>query len=197
MAPCRLARAMNTIEAYDLGILYYFGSLHRPWLDEAALAVTWLGNTRTLAVVVALAALVFVLVRRRRAGMAIVAASLAAWWLEYGVKRLVGRPRPDVAWRLIDLPGSPSFPSGHALVSMAVYGSLGLLSARTIRGPWRYAVGGVGFGLPIVIGLTRPYLGVHYLGDVFAGWVAGLACALAAGSIGEGQKGDSADGAGG
>jgi undecaprenyl-diphosphatase len=183
---------MNALEAYDLGTLYYLGSLHRPWLDEAARAVTWLGNNGTLAVVVVLAALAFVLLRRRRAGLAIVAASLAAWGLEYGVKRLVGRPRPDVAWRLIDLPASPSFPSGHALVSMAVYGTLGLLIAREVRRPWRYAVVAVGFALPIVIGLTRPYLGVHYLGDVIAGWVAGLACALTAGSIAEGQNRGSA-----
>ena len=32
--------------------------------------------------------------------------------------------------------------------------------------------------LSMVVGLTRPYLGVHYPVDVFAGWIAGLGCAF-------------------
>jgi undecaprenyl-diphosphatase len=169
------------LEAFDLGTLYFFGSLHRPWLDHAVLTWTHLGDLRTLALVAVFAALLFGAFRRPRAGGALVAAGLLAWALEWGVKRLVGRPRPQVAWQLLAPPDDPSFPSGHALCSMAVYGGLGLLLSRATRRRWlRALLGGAGIALGVSVGLTRPYLGVHYPLDVVAGWCAGLACALLA-----------------
>jgi membrane-associated phospholipid phosphatase len=69
-----------------------------------------------------------------------------------------------------------SFPSGHALVSLAVYGSIALLLARRISSPpWRVLVlGGAGL-LVLAIGFSRLYLGVHFLSDVLAGFAAGTA----------------------
>jgi hypothetical protein len=44
----------------------------------------------------------------------------------------------------------------------------------------RRLVIGLGLGLALLIGVSRPYLGVHYPSDVVGGWTAGLACALLA-----------------
>jgi undecaprenyl-diphosphatase len=46
-------------------------------------------------------------------------------------------------------------------------------------------VASAGVGLSLLIGLTRPYLGVHYPLDVLSGWTAGLACALVDSALGE------------
>jgi undecaprenyl-diphosphatase len=176
---------MDRLDSFDLGTLYWFGSQHRPWLDRLAANLSLLGDFRTLMAFTLLSAVAFLAVRRPRQAGTLVACGLLAWLLEWGTKLLVHRPRPDMAWRLIDLPNEYSFPSGHALASMAIYGAFALLLAPLFpRRPLRFLVLTLGFLLPLLIGLTRPYLGVHYPTDVFAGWCAGLACALLAGEIG-------------
>ena len=80
--------------------------------------------------VVPAALVALLLCRQRRTAVIFVLVVLAGMPLSDGVKLLVGRPRPDVPWRLIDLPHSPSFPSGHALESTIVYGGLALTAGR-------------------------------------------------------------------
>lgn len=63
-----------------------------------------------------------------------------------------------------------SFPSGHASMSMCLYGFLGgWLIAQAPRERWRWAVGAAAFGFAVLIGLSRLYLGVHWPTDVLAG----------------------------
>jgi undecaprenyl-diphosphatase len=111
-----------------------------------------------------------------------IAAAVAAGFLyANGVKALVGRPRPDVPWRLIALPTSSSFPSGHAADSMTAYASLALIAGRRLRRRWLRVLALVlGLALPLLVGFTRVYLGVHYGTDVLAGWAGGLTLALLA-----------------
>ncbi|SNR66573.1 phosphatase PAP2 family protein [Blastococcus mobilis] len=73
---------------------------------------------------------------------------------------------------------SLSFPSGHSsgiatLVAVALVLAWPLLSARARR--WALAVG---IALVVLVGLTRLWLGVHYLSDVVGGWSLGLAWTL-------------------
>ncbi len=74
---------------------------------------------------------------------------------------------------------SPSFPSGHSMVSMVLYLTLGALLARVLpsRRERLYVMACAVF-LVGIIGLSRIYLGVHYPSDVLAGWSAGFAWAL-------------------
>jgi undecaprenyl-diphosphatase len=176
---------MDFLEAYDLGTLYFVGGLHRPWLNPLVLALTHFGDNLTLLLVVVTAALFFLLRRRRLTAAVLVVNLLAANLIEVGFKHLVRRPRPEVVWRLVDLPPlaplGPGFPSGHALRSMVVYALLGLIVARSSpRRRVRPVALALGLLLPMAVGLTRPYLGVHYPTDVLAGWCAGLGCALLA-----------------
>ena len=56
-----------------------------------------------------------------------------------------------------------------------------MLGARLLKRRWQrgaLVLGGVGVG--VLVGLTRPYLGVHYPLDVLAGWVGGLLCVAVA-----------------
>jgi membrane-associated phospholipid phosphatase len=73
---------------------------------------------------------------------------------------------------------SLSFPSGHSLgiatlVAVALVLAWPLLSARARH--WALAVG---IALVVLVGLTRLWLGVHYLSDVVGGWSLGLAWTL-------------------
>jgi undecaprenyl-diphosphatase len=174
---------MDFVEPIDQGTFYWFQGAHTPWLNEVMVALTRLGNTPVLTSVAVLGAVAFALRGQLRTAGVIVAVALLGLALEEAGKNLVGRPRPVVPEnkRLVPWPPSTSFPSGHALNSMSIYGALGLLASRRVRRRALAALVAVsGLVLAMLIGVTRMYLGVHYLSDVVGGWTGGLACALLA-----------------
>jgi membrane protein DedA with SNARE-associated domain len=140
-------------------------------LTSIAKAITWLGAT---GVVTALAGLCAALLAWRRrwtefwvlvAGMAITQTGIDV------LKEVVDRPRP--AGGLVDTTGS-SFPSGHAAHSVFYLWLAVTIVLRLRPGMARgAAVVAAGFALTALIGLSRVYLGVHYLSDVSGGWALG------------------------
>jgi undecaprenyl-diphosphatase len=171
---------MEYVQAADDGALVWLGNHHQPWLNAVMKAFTFLGDKWTMLALVALAAtLFFLLWGRRRTAFIVLLGALLAVGISQGCKYVLKRPRPDVAWRLVEPERTPSLPSGHSLLSMAILGGLALTLSRTLprRGP-RWSVIALGLGLPLLVGISRPYLGVHYPSDVLAGWTVGLACAL-------------------
>ncbi len=91
--------------------------------------------------------------------------------LNFGAKLLFGRARPDL-WLSIAPEHDYSFPSGHAMGSMAVAVALVTLAWGT---RWRWPVLSAGVAFVGLVGLSRLYLGVHYPSDVLTGWLASLA----------------------
>lgn len=102
---------------------------------------------------------------RRQAALAggVVLAGVA---IEFATDRLVPLTR-----------GFGSFPSGHAVGSMAFAFALMLIGGRSIR--WRWPVIAVAGLLTLGVGVSRVYLGVHYPADVLAGWCVAVAWTLA------------------
>ncbi len=91
-------------------------------------------------------------------------------------KLIFHRVRPHL-WPSLTPEKDYSFPSGHAMISLAVMVSLLLLAWPT---RWRWPVLLAGGLFVLLVGLSRLYLGVHYPTDVLAGWAAGGAwcCAV-------------------
>jgi membrane-associated phospholipid phosphatase len=144
-------------------------------LTDVFRVITWTGNFVTL-LVVTLAACGILWYRRRRTDAVFVAlAFLGAQVLSNGMKLGFRRERPFFPDPLAT-ESTSSFPSGHALVSLAVYGAIALVLARRISSPARRALllGGTAL-LVLAIGFSRLYLGVHFLSDVLAGFAAGTA----------------------
>ena len=173
---------MDRLGAYDLGMLYWFTRWRGPWLDEALLTVTHVGDLAVLIGVVLSGMTVLLARRRPRLAGVLLLVALLGWGVEWGVKVTVARPRPHVSTALAEPPDQPSFPSGHALGTMAVYGSLGLLLSRALsKAAWPFVAGGV--SLSLVVGLTRVMIGIHYPSDVLVGWVAGVLCVCLAAAL--------------
>ncbi len=107
--------------------------------------------------------------RRQREALLLVIVALGVELLSQILKLVFHRPRPDPFFGIAP-PSSYSFPSGHALISMVFYGTLGILLSR--RASIRLAL----YGLAALIGFSRIYLGVHYPTDVLAGFAMAVFC---------------------
>lgn len=137
------------------------------WLDTVAEVLTLLGS-RPVVFTLAGVATIVLLVKRRVAEAAVLVLALAATTVTVDfLKELVDRPRPDGS-------GNDSFPSGHASLSV-FYSWLALTIAFRIKPDIarRTALVVAGISVTAVVGLTRLYLGVHYLSDVTSGWAVG------------------------
>jgi membrane-associated phospholipid phosphatase len=110
----------------------------------------------------------------RRTAIWAVAAMVVTGVVEWTLKTLVGRPRPIVPRPIAHAPGA-SFPSGHALTAAVGCAVIVLILRRT----WRATVWVAAVVISLVAGACRVLLGVHYVSDVVAGWILGIAIVLA------------------
>lgn len=173
--PLSLAVRMPGMLAWDLGVTRWVQSGRNPLLDRVALAFTVGGSGLPLAVL-AVGAAVALLRAGKPLAAAICVLALVTFPLNEALKLLVGRVRPDPGSVQVILPAlGLSFPSGHAMSSSTVCGILAVMTwlhvpDRRLRlaGVMLLGVGAVG------IGISRVYLGAHWLSDVLGGWTAGL-----------------------
>jgi undecaprenyl-diphosphatase len=166
---------MQTAQAVDDAIVAWFHAQHQPWLDSLMLGITHAGDAEVLVELALLAALGLVLARSMRSALCVLLIAGLAFGLTWGLKEVFHRPRPDAAFTLRAPRTSYSFPSGHSLQSAAIYGVIGLALARLARQRLaRQALTLAALAPPLLIGVSRVYLGEHYLSDVLAGWAIGL-----------------------
>jgi len=149
-----------------------------PWLLEVANDVTALGGQTILALFTMLAIGYCIIIHRLGTAALIVAASAGAAAFSTLLKWSFSRSRPDIVPHLVEVT-SASFPSGHAMLSAAVYLSLGAIIAQITPGhrPKIYIMSAA-LLISGLVGVSRLYLGVHFPSDVLAGWSAGLAWAI-------------------
>jgi undecaprenyl-diphosphatase len=83
------------------------------------------------------------------------------------------RLRPEVPWAFVH-EHSFSFPSGHSVLAMVMYGVIVYKTRDKLRSKWAKAALMVGAFLMVMgIGVSRVYLGVHYPSDVAGGYFVG------------------------
>jgi membrane-associated phospholipid phosphatase len=152
----------------DIALLRFMRTRgHSPGAERAAKAIAAAGEWGAIWAAVGLSAAAFDPPRRSRwLGTAVLAP--AAIGVNFAVKLAVRRRRPklDGLPPLGGAPTSLSFPSAHATASFASAAAMSRIAPR--RAPLLYS----GAAL---IGLTRPYLGMHYPSDVVVGAVLGTA----------------------
>jgi undecaprenyl-diphosphatase len=141
---------------------------------KVATAISRLGGRGTLIPLVVLAVVVLLIRRRPRLAIYLVVTGVGELILDPSLKTLVGRVRPVVADPVAHGQGN-SFPSGHALGSMVVYGMLTLVFLAVVRHRWRGWFVGSAALIVVAIGASRIALGVHFVSDVLAGWLLGAA----------------------
>jgi undecaprenyl-diphosphatase len=157
--------------SFDLPILTYVHSHASAVLDTLMAFITRAGSAWVLIPVITLVFGFLVWKDRRRDAAFWTLAVVGAALLNFLCKHIFGRERPAL-W-VSPLPESTfSFPSGHAMASMAVATALIVLLWNT---RWRALALVAAIAYVFLVGLSRIYWGVHYPSDVLAGWAASLA----------------------
>lgn len=146
-----------------------------PAVVDVLRVVTDLAGTVTSMVVFSLTTAFLALQRRWRLAIFTAVTGLGLALLIPVSKSLIGRARPIVDVPLVEAPVNASFPSGHAMSAVVLWGTLALLAMPAVRRRARPKVFAVVVVLILVIGATRLALGVHFLSDVLAGWTLGVA----------------------
>jgi membrane-associated phospholipid phosphatase len=144
-----------------------------PVLTQIMLAFTTLGDILGLLIVALCCSLGLLLWKRWYAAGSLLIAIGGAVVLNQVAKWIFHRPRPTVAWALVQEDGF-SFPSGHAMMSLVFYGMMAYLLFHLLhRFPWRRIIVVVVMLLLVGgIGLSRIYLGAHYPSDIVARFLA-------------------------
>jgi undecaprenyl-diphosphatase len=112
--------------------------------------------------------------RRVRLALFVIAANAGSSLLNGFVKTATNRSRPVVDHPLLHEPGK-SFPSGHAQAAVVGYTVLLLVLLPYVHGVWRRVAVTVAAVMVLAIGFSRVALAVHYVSDVLAAYLLGLA----------------------
>ncbi|MGA8260848.1 MAG: phosphatase PAP2 family protein [Arenicellales bacterium] len=157
----------------DHGFHQLAQGLRTPWGDRVMVFLTELGDGFVITIVAA-AVLAWLLWRRRWRAAGYWAAAVAFGQITATmIKLVVQRPRPFA--ELYDGFAAFAFPSGHATMSMVVYGFLAVLLAGTLSWAHRWIAYALATLLIVAVALSRLYLGAHWLSDILGGLSLGLA----------------------
>lgn len=134
--------------------------------------VTFLGNSKTIILFLVITSLIFWVHKNLWHICGLFFSVVGSEVFTYILKNWFERPRPTTAYYLEH---SFSFPSGHATAAVSFYGFVIYylfykLKSKKIKNIILF----FGIIIALLIGFSRLYLGVHYLSDVFVGYLVGL-----------------------
>lgn len=165
------------VAGLDHPVLEGAKSFRSPALDMATTAYTNVGGTVGMPLI-AVAIMIFLATKRKSWTPVILmlAAGLGSLLLTVLGKPLFGRSRPDLSDAIPPYEHSPSFPSGHSLNSIVIAGIVAYLVILRLESQRaRILTIAIASVFALTMGLSRVYLGHHWLTDVLAAWALGIA----------------------
>jgi undecaprenyl-diphosphatase len=172
------AAAVGAYLSGDLRITQFVQRINNPYFHWLMVAVSWPGyQGRQWIVAVCVAALLLRFRLRIEAACLLISLG-SGQLLATVIKIIVARPRPSPELVNVYLDHSTlSFPSGHVITYVALFGFLFYL-VRTLmrRSALRSALLVILGALIGLVGLSRVYLGAHWASDALAGYCIGLFC---------------------
>jgi undecaprenyl-diphosphatase len=169
-------RAGST-QAFDDSVMRWIGAHQYPPLQGAMLEVTSLGTGVVVSMIVLVSGMFLWLNKHKHSAILLFVATGGGMVLDNLLKAGFNRARPQIfQWGTYAM--SSSFPSGHAMSSVIVYGTVAYLAARLQRNvASRVLTLAFAAFMIVIICASRLYLGVHFPSDVLAGVIVGLAWA--------------------
>jgi membrane-associated phospholipid phosphatase len=163
---------------FDASVSRWFVARRMPTLDTATRIGSDIGSTGVIIGVAVVAGIVLAIGNHWRQ-IGFLACALT---LEFSVfllsTLLVDRARPMVP-RLDVSPPTSSYPSGHTAAAIALYAGLAIVIWSLVRSAVIRAIAWIiAVGLPIFVGVSRLYRGMHHLTDVIASVLLGCGALL-------------------
>lgn len=160
--------------SYDAQISGFVMNYRTPALTEYFIFVTNLGDTWGYVVAFILCTLLFYWKFKSWKYVSQLAlVMILALSSDLILKKIINRTRPDIE-HLVKI-DTASYPSGHAMISMAFYGFLIYLIYKfKINKTLKIFLIAFCAFLILNIGISRIYLGVHFPSDIAGGWIAGF-----------------------
>lgn len=161
---------------WERQVLTWFHHQHLPaWLDQVMLAAPYFGTNLTILPLMIVVAIVLWRRGRLLTGVQLLTVSVGSLSMNPTMKHLLDRPRPAL-FPLRGLWDWPSYPSGHAILTTALYFTVAMMLRRERGSYWMFAVAAF---VVILTCYSRLYLAVHWPTDIIGGllmgavWLAG------------------------
>lgn len=157
---------------FDIQFSQAVYAIRTPELTSIMMFITFLGSKFSM-VLVSLTTIVFLVRRHRKEAVLFSLTLIIGTILNAGLKMMIQRPRPELAPLIVER--SYSFPSGHAMNSFIFFALAAFFSYHFFRNR-NITIFVTLFSavMVLLIGFSRIYLGVHYVTDVIAGYIAGF-----------------------
>lgn len=171
---------VSSLIFFDYKISQSIIYLRSDFFDQFFIFITWLGSWPVIIFLVICLSILFCFYRKGNLMLPLFISVAGSGLMTIIIKYLVDRSRPgvDIALYLEKL---PSFPSAHAALVFAFFGYLLYLVWKfNYNLTQRFFLSFIFILIIILIGFSRLYLGVHFLSDVIAGYLIGLAWVLVA-----------------
>ncbi|WAJ34448.1 phosphatase PAP2 family protein [Arthrobacter sp. FX8] len=165
------------VAGLDHPVLDFAKSIRSPAADTLVTAYTDIGGTIGMPIL-AVTALAVLTIRRRSwtPGILIVIAGAGSLLMTIAGKQLIGRTRPPLTDAVPPYEHSASFPSGHSLNAVVIAGIVAYLIILRLKSRRARTLAITTAALfALTIGLSRVFLGHHWLTDVLAAWTLGAA----------------------
>lgn len=157
---------------FDTAISQFVYSIRTPALTTIMTVITSFGDV-ILLIIATLLIIILNWKKHRREAIVFVVVLVMTLIINVALKEVIARPRPAID-PLADLE-SYSFPSGHSMSAFVFYALVArLIYHFTHKSELGFMLAFVSILLIFLVGLSRIYLGVHYLTDVVAGFIGGF-----------------------
>lgn len=156
----------NKTLAFDNMVYNLIRSFECDFFDKYFVFITRFGDEIVIFMVVVVLMLIF----RNKDGWLLGILTINSALTNQLVKHIIRRPRPDVL-KLVKQ-GGYSYPSGHTMIAIAVYGYLFYFVFKRVQNKYlKYPLCMILGLLILSVGISRIYVGVHYATDVIAGFI--------------------------
>lgn len=161
---------LNKVQGFDDAVYDLVYKNHNDILDFFFIHYTKLGNTIPTVII----SFAIFIVLQKKDKLLFASAMVSTLFTNQIIKHIIQRPRPPLERRLVEQ-GGYSYPSGHTMMSLCLYGILIYLIITKVKDKKLKIIFTTLLTImALLIGVSRIYVGVHYPSDVLGGYFCGL-----------------------